>query len=350
MQDNNVLYGKDFFCTQEFDYNILLRILELAYQMKHDRFSTKWTKILENKTFLMFFQNPSVRTHISFVTAVHELGGHAEYFSPMMTRLASVEKGGESIEDAAKVMSRYVAGVGIRVAEAMVTEYGAGDTMQREFADFATVPVINMASDRYHPCQGLADVMGWIEWMSIHRQQPNYDSLKGKNFLLTWGTGELARGWCSVQEALLTASRFGMNVTIARPDGYDLDPLVYQMTRENCINHQASFRVTDDPDQAYHGAHIVYSRNWVTPHAYQLGVYQKEKEIALALKQRHWITTTKRMQLTDNAIFTHCMPIDRGNEVEAAVASGPRSAVYDIAENRLHVQKAILALLLAKNF
>lgn len=341
-----ILTGKDFFCTQEFDFNILLRILELAYQMKRDRFSSKWTSILKNKTFLMFFQNPSVRTHISFVTAVHELGGHAEYFSPLMSRFSSVEKGGESIEDAAKVMSRYVAGIGIRIAEAMVAEYGAGDKMQREFAEYASVPVINMASDRYHPCQGMADVMGWIEWLSSHREKPDFDSLHGKNFLLTWGKGELARGWCSVQEALLIASRFGMNIIIARPDGYDLDPMVYQLTQENCMRHHASFRVTDDPNQGYQGAHIVYSRNWVTPNAYQFGVYQKEKEIELALQHNEWITTAKRMQLTDNAIFTHCMPVDRGNEVEAAVVSGSRSAVYDIAENRLHVQKAILASLM----
>jgi N-acetylornithine carbamoyltransferase len=201
-----------------------------------------------------------------------------------------------------------------------------------------------MADDKFHPCQGMADIMGWAEWYGEGPGRPNYEALKGKKFLLTWASGALARSWCSVQEALLVASRFGMDVTIARPDGYDLDPQVYDWTRANCSANGTRFELTNDPDAAYDGAHVVYSRNWVTPEAYKDGVFQKPAEIEKAKAIPGWITSPERMARTDNAIFTHPMPIDRGSEVADEIASGPRSAIYDIAENRLHVQKAVMAL------
>jgi ornithine carbamoyltransferase len=216
--------------------------------------------------------------------------------------------------------------------------------MLREYAYWSDVPIVNMADDRFHPCQGMADVMGWAEWLGEGPGRPDYDNLKGKNFLLTWGSGALARSWCSVQEALLVASRFGMNVTIARPDGYDLDPEVYAWTRQNCAENGTDFRIVNDPESGYDDAHIVYSRNWVTADAYQDGVFQKQAEIEKATKIPGWTANAERMARTDNAIYTHPMPIDRGSEVTDEVASGPRSAVYDIAENRLHVQKAVMAL------
>ena len=206
------------------------------------------------------------------------------------------------------------------------------------------MPIINMADDKYHPCQGMADIMGWAEWLGEGPGRPDYRGLEGKNFLLTWGSGALARSWCSVQEALLVASRFGMNVTIARPEGYDLDPQVYEWTRQNCAENRADFRVVDDPDSGYEGAHVVYSRNWVTGDAYQDGTLQKQAEIEKAMAYQGWTATAERMARTDDGIYSHPMPVDRGSEVTDEVASGPRSAIYDIAENRLHVQKAVMAL------
>ncbi|MCZ7545947.1 MAG: hypothetical protein M5R40_21575 [Anaerolineae bacterium] len=138
-----------------------------------------------------------------------------------------------------------------------------------------------------------------------------------------------------------------MNVTLARPEGYDLDPQVIEWTRQNCAENGATFRTTNDPDEGYAGAHVVYSRNWVTPEAYHDGVFDKAAEIEKAKAIPGWITNAERMAMTDNAIFTHPMPVDRGAEVADAIASGPRSAIYDIAENRLHVQKAIMALTMA---
>jgi ornithine carbamoyltransferase len=338
------LYGRDFIVTQEWSMDELTALLDLAARMKRDRFAPQWTRILEHRTFLMFFYNPSVRTRLSFEAAATELGGHAQFMTPSAGRFKTEKQAGETIEDAAKVMARYVAGIGIRILEDKVPYYSAGNEMLREYAYWADVPIINMADDRFHPCQGMADLMGWAEWYGEGPGRPDYENLRGRKFLLTWGSGALARSWCSVQEALLVASRFGMDVTIARPEGYDLDPQVYEWTQANCQANDRQFKIVDDPDSGYQGAHVVYSRNWVTPEAYQDGALQKQPEIEKAMAYQGWTTNVARMARTDNAIFTHPMPVDRGTEVTDEVASGPRSAIYDIAENRLHVQKAVMAL------
>lgn len=338
------LFGKDFIVSQDWSLAELKELLDLAARMKRDRYAEQWARMLTRKTFMMFFYNPSVRTRMSFEAAATELGGHAQFMTPSAGRFKTETQAGETIEDAAQVMARYVCGIGIRILEDKVPYYGAGNEMLREYAHWANVPIINMADDKFHPCQGMADVMGWAEWYGKGPGRPDYDNLKGKNFLLTWGSGALARSWCSVQEALLVASRFGMNVTIARPDGYDLDPEVYDWTKQNCAENEASFNVVNEPESGYDGAHVVYSRNWVTTNAYQNGALQKQAEVAKAMAYQGWTANAERMARTDNAIYTHPMPVDRGSEVTDDVASGPRSAIYDIAENRLHVQKAVMAL------
>ncbi|MBN1954075.1 MAG: ornithine carbamoyltransferase [Anaerolineae bacterium] len=338
------LYGRDLICTQDWSFSELVAALDLAARMKRDRFSARWASILQYKTFIMFFYNPSVRTRLSFEAAATELGGHAQFMTPSAGRFKTQQQAGETIEDAATVMARYAAGIGIRILEDKVPYYGAGDEMLLEYARWADVPLINMADDRFHPCQALADVMGWAEWYGEGPGRPDYEALRGKKFLLAWGSGALARSWCSVQAALLIASRFGMHVAMAHPEGYELDPEVIGWTQANCAAHGTGFDVVHDPDSGYEGAHVVYCRNWVTPAAYQDGVLQKQAEIEKAMAYQGWTTTAERMKRTDNAIFTHPMPVDRGSEVTDAVASGPRSAIYDIAENRLHVQKAVMAL------
>ncbi len=342
------LFGRDFIVTQEWSLEELRAALDLAAEMKRDRYGRRFTKILAHRTFFMFFYNPSVRTRQSFECAATELGGHAQFLQPEGMRLKTATSAGETVEDAAKVMSRYAAGIGIRILEDKVPHYGAGNELLREYARWADVPIINMADDKYHPCQGLADIMGWAEWFGKGPGRPSYENLRGKNFLLTWASGALARSWCSVQEALIVASRFGMNVTVARPDGYDLDPEVLAWTKSNCQANGAKFRTTSDPDEGYRGAHVVYSRNWVTPQAYQGGEFKKAAEKERSASHTGWTTNAARMATTDNAIFTHPMPVDRGLEVTDEVASGPRSAIYDIAENRLHVQKAVMALTMAR--
>ena len=339
------LGGRDLIVTQEWSREELLDALDLAVRMKQDRLG--FTHVLKDRTFFMFFYNPSVRTRQSFECAATELGGHAQFLEPKSMRLKTAKTAGETVEDAAKVMSRYACGIGIRILEDKVTRYGEGDDLLREYARWADVPVVSMAHDKFHPCQGLADVMGWIEWLS---PEGKFDPevLKGKKLLLAWGHGALARSWSSVQEAMLIGSRLGMDVTVAAPEGYDLDPEVVDWANRNCKTHGATFETTHDLTSGYKGAHVVYSRNWMSPEAYLDGCFHKENEIEKAMKYTDWICDAGKMALTDNAIFTHPMPIDRGHEVTDEVASGPRSSIYDVAENRLHVQKAVMALTMGR--
>ncbi len=332
------LFGKDLICTQEWRLDELHQLLELAGEMKKDRFG--YSHLLKNKTFFMFFYNPSVRTRQSFECAMTELGGHAQFLEPKTMRLKTATTTGETIEDAARVMSRYACGIGIRILEDRITRYGEGDGLIREYARWANIPVISMAHDKFHPCQGLADIMGLREYFG--------NGLKGRKLLLTWGHGTLARSWSSVQECLLICSRFGMDITLAYPEGYELDPDVIEKTRENCKENKNHFEITHDHRDGYKGADIVYSRNWMSPIAYKDGVFLKGQEIEKAMEYRKWICDLKKMELTNNAVFIHPMPVDRGHEVTDEVASGKRSIIYDIAENRLHVQKALLALLMSE--
>jgi len=217
------------------------------------------------------------------------------------------------------------------------------------------MPVISMAHDKFHPCQGIADLMGWMEWLAPEgkhntgtlAEEFNPAAVADKKLLLTWAQGALCRSWCSAQEAALIASRYGMDVTIAHPEGYELDPEVIASTKANCEENGREFVETNDAEEGYKGAHVVYSRNWMSPEAYQNGELLKQPEIEKAMKYSGWTCTADRMAMTDNAIFTHPMPIDRGSEVEDAVASGPNSCVFDVAENRLHGQKAIMAATMA---
>jgi N-acetylornithine carbamoyltransferase len=256
-------------------------------------------------------------------------------------RLKSAKSAGETVEDAANVMSRYAAGIGIRILETAIEKYGQGDELLKEYAKYASVPIISMAHDRFHPCQGFADVMG----MRMHAGK----NLKGKKLLQVWGKGALVRSWCSVQESVLINTRLGMDVTLAHPKGYDLDPEVMKWCEENAQASGGNFEIVHNLEEGYRGADVVYSRNWMTDGFYDYAMKHsideaKKKEIKLAKKYDEWICNNNWMALTNNAHFTHCGPVDRNAEVTDEVCDGPRSIVYDVAENRLHVQKAIMAL------
>jgi len=332
------LNGRDVVCSQELSIPELEAILQLACDMKADRYGDRWATLLKNKTFLMMFYNPSLRTRCSFEAAATELGGHAQFLETQGMRLRKMKDGkevqaGETVEDAAKVFDRYGCGVGIRMLETSVEHYGDGNALLREFAHHMKIPVINMADDKYHPCQGLADVMGMRE----HK-----GDLRGKTLLQTWAHGALARSYCSVHESLLINSRLGMNVRLAFPKGYDLPQEEIEKVKANCKAAGTKFEVCHDPDEAYtKDVDFVYSRNWFGPDFYKIG---KPAEIERATKMTTWITTQERIKRTNNAFFIHPMPVDRGKEVTDEVCSGPNSIIIDIAENRLHVQKAILAM------
>jgi N-acetylornithine carbamoyltransferase len=334
------LYGRDLVTTQEWSVEELMRALELAEEMQIKRFSPEFSNILHNRSFFMFFYNPSVRTRQSFEIAAMELGGHALFLEPKSMRLKTARLAGETVEDAANVMSRYGCGLGIRILEDKISSYGEGDKLIREYAHYSGIPVISMAHDRFHPCQGLADVMGYRKHLG--------KNFKGKTILHAWGHGALARSHCSVQESMLICSRLGMNIRVAHPEGYPLDPEVIESVKKNCAENGTEFALTHDVREGYENADIVYSRNWMSEQGYRDGEFRKQDEIEKALKHTDWICDSEKIKLTNNALFSHPLPVDRGHEVTDEVASGPRSIIYDIAENRLHVQKAVMALTMAE--
>lgn len=336
------LYGRHLITTQDWSRDELTRCLELAERMEADRYADEFTSLLPFRTFFMFFYNPSVRTRQSFECAATELGGHAQFLEPKSMRLKTAKSAGETVEDAAQVMARYACGLGIRILEDKVSAYGQGEDLIREYARYSKIPILSMAHDKYHPCQGLADMMGLRKHLG--------KDVKKKKILITWAHGALARSHCSVQEAMLICSRYGMDVTVAHPKGYDLDPQVMAWTKKNCEEMGSEFQLTHDVREGYEDAHVVYSRNWMSTEAYAGGEFDKPAEIEKALKYTDWICDAEKMKLGHDPLFTHPMPIDRGHEVTDEVASGPRSIILDVAENRLHVQKAIMALTMTKRY
>ncbi len=329
------LKGRDLLCTQDWSIDELEAVLDLAIEMKRDRYCDEHARILKRKTFMMMFYNSSLRTRQSFEAAATELGGHAQFLETETLRLKSKTQRGEMLIDTANVMSRYACGIGVRILEDSVEGYGDGDNFLREFADLSDVPIVSMAHDKFHPCQGLADVMG---------MRARAGSMKGRTLLQVWGYSPLVRSWSSVQESILLNSRLGMNVRMAYPPGFELDSDVVEQARANCATSGATFEVTHDQEEAYEGVDVVYARQWMHPGRYDGG---REYDQEMSEKHRDWRATSERMARTNNALFIHPMPIDRGNEADDDVCDSEQSIIYDVAENRLHVQKAIMALTMA---
>jgi N-acetylornithine carbamoyltransferase len=325
------LFGKDLITTQDWSIEEIEALLKVAKELKKSRFKNRWSNCLEKKTFLMLFYNPSMRTRESFECAATELGGHAQYLETKSMRLKRKEAIGEEPKDVARVMSNYGCGIGIRILEDSINKYGEGDKLIREYAKHAEVPVISMAHDKYHPCQALADLMAL---------RTRLGNLKNKKLFLMWSSGHLVRSWSSVQAALLLLSRVGMDVTLTYPKGWDLDGEVIEKVKNNVASAGSGFEITHSLVSA-EGADVVYSRNWMSPLRYQSS---KEEEIELALKHKDWICDEQLIDRTNNAYFMHPMPVERGWEVTDEVVDSERSLIYEIAENRLHVQKALLAL------
>lgn len=330
------LRGKDLISTKDWSDEDLRLVFDLAAILKQKHYSGQRYHTLEDKEFYMMFFNDSTRTRHSFETAMSQLGGHAEYVRPENMRLTldPVPTGkGESIKDTAKVLSRFGDGIGIRLLASKVKEYGEANRLIEEFAHWADIPVINMMSDLWHPCQAMTDIFTLKEKFG--------PDLRGKKLVVTWAYSPHLRDWASAQETAALAVRSGMDVVIAQPPEYSLSPEAMELAKKYSENGGGKFEMVNDMDEALEGADVVYPRNWITLDYHKRG---KEDELALAAKYKDWCFTRKRRdELTNNAILMHCMPIDRENEAENDLIDDPEvSILYDEAENRLHVQKAIL--------
>ncbi|MFC2105292.1 ornithine carbamoyltransferase [Candidatus Bipolaricaulota bacterium] len=334
----STLFGKDLVCIKDWTKEELDVVLDLAAQFKRRYYSNEPLHCLQDKTFFMLFFADSTRTRTSFETAMTELGGHAQYIHPETMRL-SLERiptgKGESIRDTANVLSRMGHGIGIRLLVDQVQNVGEATAIEYEFARWSSVPIINMMSDYWHPCQALADMMTLREKL---------DDPRGKKITVTWAYSPWARDWGSITSTSMIYARYGMEVTLAHPKGYELmPPEAIDLASQYASESGGSFRIVNELDEGLDGADVVFPRNWVSSKRYEHG---KEEEIRLAERHKDWTFSRKRREeLTNNARLLHVMPIDRDNEADSELVDDPEvSWLYDQAENRLHSQKAILAL------
>jgi ornithine carbamoyltransferase len=337
----NTLFGKDILATNDLTKDELDQIMELSFRLKSRGAASHSLELLKGMTLLLLFFYPSTRTRISFTSAMNQLGGFVQCPGPGDLRLGLEDKpgGGESIKDTALVTERYVDVLGIRYLAPMPDEngiprLGGGEAVTRKFADMANMPVISLASDVHHPTQALADLMV---------MQENIGEVRKKKLTIMWAYSPLKRVQLSPISTAIIAGTYGMDVTFAYPEGFDFyDPLMAQV-KEEVANGGGKLEITHDLKSGAEGADIIYPRNWETTDTY---IHTKDEELRLAAQYKDWRLTDSLLKLTNDARFIHCMPFDRGNEVDDSVADGPNSVVYDEAENLLHVRKACLASVL----
>ncbi len=337
------LKGRDVLTSHEWKREELEQVLELAFKFKSMGPRAMSLDILEGKTLLLFFFRGSTRTRISFTAAMEQLGGMVQVPDVTGLRLSIEDRpgAGEALKDTASVTDRYVDCVGIRLSGPVpnkdgVLRPGLGDVITERYAHFSRKPVINLACDMQHPTQAIADIMVMKEHIG---------GLQGKKLICHWAYSPIVRHYTSVQADALVGCMYGMDVTVAYPEGYDLDPATEEIIREQAAQHGGKFEISHDLNSAIEDADVVFPRTWVSPNFY---IHTKEEEHRIASQYKHWKLTEELMKKTNNAKFIHVMPFDRGNEVEDSIADGPNSLVYDQAENLLHVRKAFLASVLCE--
>jgi ornithine carbamoyltransferase len=301
---------RDFLAIESLETSELLALLERAQKMKADR---RATDVLAGRSIGMIFEKPSTRTRVSFEVAITELGA-----SPVVLNASELQLGrGETVEDTARVLTRYLHALVVRTFEQ--------DRLER-LARFAEIPIVNALSDLMHPCQALADLM------TVHDHLGDLPGLT----LAYVGDGN------NVAHSLLTGCALvGMNIAVATPAGYEPISQIVKRAEEIAAGTGARVSVVTDPGDAVSGANVVYTDVWASMG--QEGEAQERKLIF----QPYQVNATLVAQAAENAIVMHCLPAHRGDEITDEVIDGPHSVVWDQAENRLHTQKALLEWLLS---
>ena len=300
---------RDFVSLYDFSKEELLTLLRRAKELKEMQKRWKDYRPLEGKTLGMIFEKPSTRTRVSFEVGMYQLGGYALFLSSQEMQLGR----GETVADTARVLSRYVDGIMIRTFSHKNVE---------EMARFATVPVINGLSDLLHPCQILADI--FTIWEKLGR----YEGVKvayigdGNNVANSWINGAL---------------RMGVELWVACPPGYEPDGEILRRAKDE---NPRSVHLTHDPRKAAEGAHVLYTDVWTS-----MG-REREQERRREVFRPYQLRKELVDLAEEGALVMHCLPAHRGEEITDEVMDGPQSVVFDQAENRLHVQKAILEALL----
>jgi N-acetylornithine carbamoyltransferase len=332
---------RHFLATDDWTDEAILALLDRAARLKRGEGSGS----LAGRVLAMLFFNPSLRTRTSFEVAMFRHGGHAVCLEPgrgtwgIETRPGVMMDGdaAEHVAEAAPVLGRYADALGVRAFPSESTwEAARRDQVVRAFAAHAGVPVINLESARRHPCQGLADALTLREKLGA--------DLTGRRFTLAWAFHPKALPTAVPVSAAIAAARLGMEVTIAHPPGFDLDPEDLETIRAVAARRGGTVELMDDLEQAVEGAEAVYAKSWGS--LARFGDAAGEAE--LRAPYRGWRIDAARMGRTRDGrgIFLHCLPVRRGVVVTDEVLDGPWSAVVDQAENRLHTQRALLLELL----
>jgi ornithine carbamoyltransferase len=295
---------RDFLAIPDFTTPELYALLDLAERMRSGAYAKR---PLAGKTLAMIFMKASTRTRVSFEVGTYQLGGHALFLSPRDVQLGR----GEPIADTARVLSRYVDGIMIRTFAHQDVE---------ELAKYADVPVINGLSDLLHPCQILADLL---------TVRQHLGTWEGKRVAWIGDGNNMANSWINA------AYRLGFELTLACPEGYE--PADHLLAR---AQKAAKVTLVRDPKEAIAGAHVVNTDVWASM-GQEDEQKAREKDFA-----GYCVDAPMMKRAAKDAIFLHCLPAHRGEEVTADVIDGPQSRVWDEAENRLHVQKAIMAALM----
>jgi len=339
------LRGRDFLTWLDFTRDEIEAMLEAAHELKRRQIRREPHRILDGQTLFMLFYNASLRTRNSFEAGMTQLGGHAHFLQPGAVYTPAL-KGEEiaykteRISDVARVLAEMGDAIAIRIyGKHTGWMYGKGHRIIREFAEWARIPVINMEDDMYHPCQALADVMTMQEKLG--------HNLQGKKFVMSWAySGSVEKPLAVPQSAIISAAMMGMDVTLAHPEGLDLDPKVLQATKDLAKKNGGKFKILHDMNEAFKDADVVYPKAWTVQPTDGSGPMDPEKAKAIFEANKDWITTEEKMELTNDAIYMHCLPADRGMEVTDEVIDGPNSVIIEEAGNRLHGQKGMMALIM----
>jgi N-acetylornithine carbamoyltransferase len=318
------LRGRDLVTLQEWTKDEIDTLLDVAFEFKRQRALGQPHPVLRDKVLAMLFFFSSTRTRASFEAGMAQLGGHAQFIESRTTQIAH----GDTAKEIGEILGRYNDGIAIRHVDWQV-----GNRYLREVAAASRVPVLNMQCDLYHPHQALADLMTIIE---------QFGDPRGRTIDVSWAYAASYQKPISVPQSLiLLMPRFGMNVRLTHPPEFELMPEIVEQAKENAQRAGAGFEIASDFDEGMKRADVVYAKSWGA-----LLTTTDEAEGAKIIDQyQDWITDERRLAMaSDNAIFMHPLPADRNVEVADAVIDGPQSVVYDQAENRLHGQKAVMAL------
>ena len=322
MQSN--LRGRDLITTQEWTKDELDTVLDVALDLKRRRALGERHALLEDKVLAMLFFFSSTRTRASFEAGMAQLGGHAQFIESRTTQIAH----GDTATEMGEILGRYNDGLAIRQVD-----WGIGNKYIRTVAEASRVPVLNMQCDWYHPFQVLADLLTIVEKKGDPR---------GLTVDVSWAYASSYQKPLSVPQSLiLLLTRYGMNVRLTHPPEFHLHPEVLAQAADNAEASGGSLHLLDDFDEGFAEADVVYPKSW----GCMLTTSDDDESAAIGAKYTDWIADERRIGLAKPDVnYLHCLPADRNIEVTDGVIDGPSSVVFDEAENRLHVQKAVMAL------